>query len=292
MDAVAALRHLGGVGTAGQIVRLSSRRRLRASIRAGAVIRVARARYALSDTLHHRKAAARLSGVTSHLSAAQHWGWEVKEPPARPWVTVPRNRQVAAAARATTEIVYADLGDDEVVDGVTSKLRTVMDCARRLPFNEALAVADSALRAGDVAHGDLAAAAAMARGNGATQVRQVAREADARAANPFESVLRAIVLEFPQLEVVPQAPVPTSGLTYHPDLVDEGHRLVLEAESWSWHADQQTHSRDCVRFTLLSVAGWTVLRFTWPQVMHSPSYVRAVLAEYRPTGSSPTKAAC
>jgi len=119
----------------------------------------------------------------------------------------------------------------------------------------------------------------------------VAREADARAANPFESVLRAIVLEFSELEVVPQVPVPTSGLTYSPDLVDVGHRLVIEAESWSWHADQQTHSRDCVRFTLLTVSGWTVLRFTWQQVMRSPSFVRAVLAQfiaaYRPTCGSP-----
>jgi very-short-patch-repair endonuclease len=278
VEAATALRQLGGVGTAAQIVQLTSRRKLRASIGAGEIVRVARARYALSDVQHHRKAAARLSGVISHLSAAQQWGWQVKEPPERPWVTVPRNRKIDAEVRTTTEIAYADLGEDEVVDGVASKLRTVIDCARRLPFDEALAVADSALRAGHVTKEQMSAAAKSVRGNGATQVRRVAAEADARAANPFESVLRAIVLEFPQLRVVPQAPVPTSGLTYHPDLVDERLRLVIEAESWSWHADQQTHSRDCVRFTLMTVAGWTVLRFTWQQVMHSPSYVRSVLS--------------
>lgn len=103
--------------------------------------------------------------------------------------------------------------------------------------------------------------------------------ADGRAANPFESVLRAIVLEFPELSVEPQVPVSTIGLTYHPDLVDEAHRIVIEAESWGWHADQQTHSRDCVRFTLMTAAGWRVLRFTWEQVMHSPSYVRSVLSQ-------------
>ena len=54
---------------------------------------------------------------------------------------------------------------------------------------------------------------------------------------------------------------------------------MIEAESWGWHADQQTHSRDCVRFTLLTVAGWRVLRFTWEQVMHSPAFVRRVLAQ-------------
>ena len=226
--------------------------------------------------------------MASHLSAAQHWGWEVKWPPVSAWVTVPRNRKVAAAARVTTEIVYADLAEDDVVDGVTAKRRTVVDCARRLPFDEALAVADSALRAGDISEAELLRATSALRGRGATQARRVAREADGRAANPFESVLRAIVLEFPGLTVVPQVPVPTSGLTYHPDLVDEQRRIVIEAESWGWHADQQTHSRDCVRFTLLTVAGWRVLRFTWEQVMHSPGFVRRVLAQI----IEPDSAAC
>jgi very-short-patch-repair endonuclease len=283
VDAVTALRHLGGVASAGQIVALSSRRRLRAAVEAGGIVRVSRARYVLAEVLHHRKAAARLSGVTSHLSAAQHWGWTVAEPPPRPWVTVPRNRKVAAEARATSEICYGNLTADERVTGVTSRLRTVLDCARRVSFAEALAVADSALRVGDVTKPELLVAATALRGPGATQAARVARESDARAANPFESVLRSIVLEFPELSAVPQAPVPTSGLTYHPDLVDEAHRLVVEAESWSWHRDQQTHSRDCVRFTLMTVAGWRVLRFTWPQVMHSPGYVRNVLAEFLAT---------
>ena len=139
-------------------------------------------------------------------------------------------------------------------------------------------MADSALRAGDIEKDQLLTAVSRLRGRGAPEARRVAHEADGRAANPFESVLRAIVLEFDQLQCVPQKPVATSGLTYHPDLVDERRRIVVEAESWGWHADQQTHSRDCVRFTLLTAAGWRVLRFTWEQVMHSPAFVRRVLA--------------
>jgi very-short-patch-repair endonuclease len=194
-------------------------------------------------------------------------------------VTLPRNRKLDRLQRATTEIVHADLSADAVVDGVTSKIRTVVDCARKLSFDEALAVADSALGSGNIGKEQFETAAAALRGRGAPEARRVAQAADGRAANPFESVLRAIVLEFPALHVVPQAPVDTSGLTYHPDLVDVASRIVIEAESWGWHADQPTHSRDCVRFTLLTVAGWRVLRFTWEQVMHSPSYVRRVLEE-------------
>ncbi|CAN5699430.1 hypothetical protein BH11ACT8_BH11ACT8_21710 [soil metagenome] len=34
-----------------------------------------------------------------------------------------------------------------------------------------------------------------------------------------------------------------------------------------------------MRHTALAVAGRTVLRFTWEQVMHSPAYVLAVLED-------------
>jgi hypothetical protein len=49
--------------------------------------------------------------------------------------------------------------DDEIVAGVTGPLRTVVDCARVLPFDSALAVADSALRSGNVRRADLTRAA-------------------------------------------------------------------------------------------------------------------------------------
>ena len=74
MDAVAALRQMGGVGCASEIVRLSSRRKLRTALDNGEIARAGRARYVLADVHRHRRTAARLAGVASHLSAAQHWG--------------------------------------------------------------------------------------------------------------------------------------------------------------------------------------------------------------------------
>ncbi|MCW2766609.1 MAG: hypothetical protein JWO11_2568 [Nocardioides sp.] len=203
----------------------------------------------------------------------------MKWPPEQPWVTVRRKRHLDAERRAALNLAYADLTPEEIVDGVTSPLRTVLDCARRLPFDEALAVADSALRAGDVRKTELVAAAACVRGRGAAQCRRVAAEATAKAANPFESVLRALALEYPGLAMSPQRPVTARGRTWHPDLVDESRRLVLEADSWEFHTSKDAHSRDCVRYTALVLAGWRVVRFTWEQVMLSPAYVRDVLAE-------------
>lgn len=273
VDAVEALTRLGGVARANEILDLSSRGKLRRAVRDGDIVALGSGRYAFgvddADALA-------LDGVISHVSAAVRWGWEVKWPPDRPWVTVARDRNIAAARREAVHLVYADLGDD-VIDGVTSPLRTVMDCARRLPFDEALAIADSAVRAGDVTREELLEASARQRGRGATQCRRVAVEATPKAANPFESVLRAIALEFP-FDLAPQSPVLIDGETYFPDLVDVSRAFVLEADSWRFHASQQGHARDCRRYNALVLAGWLVLRFTWDQVMHSPDYVREVLA--------------
>ena len=62
-------------------------------------------------------------------------------------------------------------------------------------------------------------------------------------------------------------------------LVDVRLALVIEADSFEFHTSQEAHARDCVRYTALTVEGWLVLRFTWHQVMHSPAYVRGVLAD-------------
>ncbi len=282
MEPEAALRQLGGVAATAALLDLTTRRELRTALAHGRIRQLARGRYGLNDLPHHRRTAAACSAVVSHLSAARHHEWPVKEVPDRVWVTVPRNRKVSREVQADVVLTYADLDESEHADGVTTPLRTVLDCARRLPFDEALAVADSALRAGAVTSRELREAAATLHGPGSRAVRRVAAHADARAANPFESVLRALVIESGLLDVVPQVPVATRTMTFHPDLVDEGRRVVIEADSWSWHRDQQTHGRDCVRHTALALAGWLVLRFTWEQVMRSPAYVRAVLAELGP----------
>jgi very-short-patch-repair endonuclease len=151
----------------------------------------------------------------------------------------------------------------------------VVDCARHLPYDEALAIADSALRAGTVTAEELAAVRVL--GAGAAAVRRVLQDADARAANPFESVLRASALDA-GLRLEPQAPIHLEGGTVRPDLVASEDRFVLEADSWTHHATREAHRRDCARYNALVLAGWRVYRFTWEQVMHEPTYVAWVLS--------------
>lgn len=180
------------------------------------------------------------------------------------------------ACRRHDRRVVAPVEDDRCTPTTgltTSPLATVLLCAQDLPFPDALSVADSALRHGDLTRDELRSAARTPR------QRRVAEYADGRAANPFESSLRAIAIE-EGLGVVPQYEIRARGLVIHPDLVDPIAGVVIEAESWEFHAaDKTAFDSDCERYTALVVTGWRVLRFTWHQVMRNPAYVRACLRE-------------
>lgn len=282
MDPVVALERLGGHASARQLLRLTTRRRLRMAVNRGRLLRPSRGRYVVPTAVEARIAAAQLTAVVCLRSAAAHYGWELKFQPSLPELMVRRGRKLTSEQRDGVAVHWANLAEDQVCDGVTTPLRTVLDCARALPFDEALAIADSALRSGLVAREDLDGL--DVRGAGAAAVRQVLAHADGRAANPFESVLRALCIEA-GLTVEPQALVDLGTGAVRPDLVCHVLRLVVEADSWTFHASRKAHRRDCARYNLLVVRGWRVLRFTWEQVMHDQAYVRWVLSELlRPVG--------
>lgn len=278
MDVVQALERLGGVAGTRSLLRLSTRRRLRRAAARGRILQVSRGQFALPTASEARQRAGELTAVVSLRSAAAHYGWKMKSQPPVPELTIRRDRKVEAGRRVGVRLLKADLPHDDVRHGVTTPLRTVVDCARHLPFDEALAIADSALRNGDVTREDLAWAAVVVQGAGAGAVRKVLGHADGRAANPFESVLRALCIEA-GLDVEPQVPLDLGTGTVHPDLLNRVLRLVVEADSHAFHTKRKAHARDCARYNLMVIRGWRVLRFSWEQVMHDQAYVRWVLAE-------------
>jgi very-short-patch-repair endonuclease len=261
------------------LLRSCSRAELRAALAAGEIVRDARGRYAVPVAHEALRAANRLSGVVSHRTAALHWGWEVKTVPDRPDVTVRRKRHLADGQADGVELHWADLGPDAVDGLVTTREQTLVDCMRSLPFDEALAIADSALRHRDITKVRLIELAGSIKGPGARQARRVAREATHLAANPFESVLRAIGLDVPGLHLVAQVVIADHEGRGRADLVDPARRLVVEAESHSFHSRRGDLRRDCRRYTKLVLLGWRVLRFAWEDVMFHPDYVRRCLAE-------------
>jgi very-short-patch-repair endonuclease len=280
LDLLAELTRQGGVAEHAELVAAGSRRSLAQALAAGQVVRDARGRYAFPTADEGRRAARRLNGVASHLTAAAHWGWAVKTGPDQPWVTVPRNRNVSPGDQRSVHVSWRRLDALDVIDGwVTEPVRTVVDCAATLPFDDALAVADSALRAGDLTATELSQAAGAHPARGRARVARVARHACADAANPFESVLRAICLDVPGLSVAPQVEIADETFHARVDLADVRLRIVAEADSFAFHGAREQLRRDCWRYDELVARGWVVLRFAWEQVMFAPDWVRSILVE-------------
>ncbi|NPC95851.1 type IV toxin-antitoxin system AbiEi family antitoxin domain-containing protein [Nocardioides sp. zg-DK7169] len=271
MSVLESLERLGGAATTGQLVALTSRSAVERAVASGDLVRLARGRWALPGVDLARQAAHRLAGTVSHTSAALAHGWAVKRVPERPHVTLPRSRR--APTRPGAVLHWADLTERDGL--VTTPERTLVDCLRTLPFDEALAVADSALRTG-FGTANLAELADGVRGAGAARVRAVAAAATPLAANPFESVLRALALDA-GLGVEPQVEIREPELLGCVDLADRGRRIIAEADSFAWHGGRDQLAHDCRRYNGFAVHGWLVLRFSWEDVMLDPAAVRQVL---------------
>lgn len=272
------LRVRGGATTRKELLDLGLRDELDAALSAGNAVALTGARVALPGLPDDKSAALAIGGVVSGLSAARVWGWSQKHEPTEIHVTVPRNS--SRKARPGVVVRRRNLpGGVDSTGAITSRAQTVVDCARDLPFDEALCIADSALRDGLVtglAREDLVAAAETSPRTGRRRAFEVIAVADPRAANAFESVTRAIVLPIAGLCVEPQGDLGFSeaGAEQHGDLVDARLKLLIECESWAYHSGEEPFRRDSRRYTDLVARGWTVLRFVWEDVMQRPDYVR------------------
>jgi very-short-patch-repair endonuclease len=279
LDAADVVRRLGGRATFAEVTARASRAALRRAVAGEALRRVRRGVYALPDLPAAHTVAAATRGVVSHTTAARALGLEVALPDDAVHVTVapgtrpPRRRSVV--------VHWSPLPGTDVDGPATTPLRTVLDCARTLPFPQGLAVADSAVRGGLVSLDELATAARSRHGAGRAAGLEVAAWADGRARNGFESVLRGTLVEAGIADLVPQLRVRLPRFTVHVDLGDAQRMLVVEADSYTHHGTRRAFGRDCERYDELAAAGWLVLRFTWEQVMFDPDWVVDVVRRAR-----------
>ena len=264
------VRMFGGVLEYDTLNILTTRSQILRSLADGQIVRLRRGVYALSGE-GAREAAVAIGGHVSHLSAAVDHGWKVKTVPAKPCITIRRNR---ARPDADVEIHWGTVTPTQQLRGVTRPVRTVIDCARSYPYDEALTVADSALRAGEVTQRELLEAAVRSPRTGRARAVRVATAADARAANPFESCTRALCHDIAGLDVRPQVRVEGVGRV---DLADRRLRIIVECDSFEFHSDRDALRKDIRRYTEAARRGWVVLRFTWEQAMSDQDYVRSVL---------------
>ncbi len=71
------------------------------------------------------------------------------------------------------------------------------------------------------------------------------------------------------------------------DLAFPEARVAVEVDGWAWHAGADRFRADRRRQNAVVLAGWTVLRFTWDDLMNRPdnvlTQIRASLAGVRRT---------
>ena len=275
MDAATVIERSGGLSTRAALIAATTRLDVNRALREGGIVRAGHGRYTLPEVGEAGRIAHGANGVLSLSSAALHHGWEVKLAPDKPHVTFPRHRNIPTKWRDTLIVHRGDLTLDDVTDGATSRELTLAQCLRLLPDDEALVIADSALRHGE--HATLRRAMATVRGRGEAKAQRVGRAARGEAANAFESATRAICNTVPGLHVEPQVVISSAHCWARPDLVDRERRIVVECDSFEFHAVREGFRKDVRRYTLLVADGWTVLRFIWEDVMFRPEWVRDVL---------------
>lgn len=268
-DVVDVLGRRGGSATFADLRALVSARSIRNALDSGQIRRVAKGVYALPDAPPALTAARSHGGVVSHLSAAQHWGLGVVNRPVLPHVTL----EPARVRRRTGLPCILHWASVPALDDVTTPLRTVLDCLRTLPMGEALAVADSALRSGCVEQDELLDAAAKLRGPHRKRILRTAALADGRSESVLESALRALLIERRIEGFVPQVVVQDGQFSARLDLANPACRLGLEAEGFEHHGTRRALVKDCRRHVNLAIRGWTILRFTWEDVMFDGDWV-------------------
>ncbi|WP_380164449.1 DUF559 domain-containing protein [Jannaschia sp. R86511] len=271
MDAVTALELLGGTARTCDLVPLCGRRALQHALDAGLVVRVARGRFVLPGSGRAVTAAVAAPGVLAGVSAAHAHGWRTLHRRDDAVVAVLPGQRVTPVQGVTYR--RRGLSADERRAGRTGPLATVLECAASLPFVDALAVADAALRDGSVLREELEDAASVFHGHGAADVRRVARHADARAANAFESGLRGHLLLAGVRGLVPQHVVTGPGFFAQVDLADPARRVAIEADGFEVHGRRAQLAADLQRHDELLVLGWVTLRFAWEHVMYRPRWV-------------------
>lgn len=233
-----------------------------------------------------RAVAVALDAVVSRTSAALLWGIELAETPTSVTVTVPHGR-TRVVADGVTVVRRRQAQDVDDRDGlrVTTVLETLLDLCRSSPLAHAVVAVDSALRQGLVRLEALQAAHAalpVAPGRGA--VGRVLALVDPQSGSVLESLTRVLLAQHgvrpphSQLEVRADS----GRVIGRVDFGWPGVRLVVETDGFAFHSDRDAYRRDRRRTNALTVAGWTVLRFTWEDVVAYPQYVvdsvRAALA--------------
>ncbi len=232
--------------------------------------------------------AAEPGAVVSGATAARLYGWQlVNESPEQ--LTIGRDAG-HRVARATLRWTRRDLGPDEITHehgfAVTSPARTLADLLLKAPGPDAVWVADQAVRTDPRLLDGVLPMLTGARSRYAIAHLNLA---DPRSESPLESTGR-VLLRKHGFAVVSQHVVrdQEGRIVARLDLALPELRLGLEADGSGPHSEPKALFKDRRRQNVLVALGWSILRFTWPDVTsEAAQFLAAVSAAVRRLGAAP-----
>ncbi len=165
---------------------------------------------------------------------------------------------------------------------VTSLERTVLDCARILPLEQAAIIGDHALQKG----ADLDQMCRLLAGSpikrGASRAARMLETLDGRSESAGETRTRLLLRSFGMLNFVPQVPLRTRNGKFRADFADPERRIIVEFDGRGKYSDyrptEEVLLAERSRESALIEAGWLVLRLDWDQLARPAELRRRLLA--------------
>jgi very-short-patch-repair endonuclease len=156
---------------------------------------------------------------------------------------------------------------------LTSPLRTALDCLALMPYAEAERLMAWVRTRDIVTLTDLVAAVEERRGKpGIVQLRSLLAATGTGALSEAERRLHKILLDAGIDGWEADQPIVAGGtLLARADVLFRAARLIVEVDGRTAHQD---FDGDRERLNVLALAGYTVLRFTWGQLVERPWYVQ------------------
>jgi hypothetical protein len=263
-----------------------TRSQLRNLLRTGQLRRLTRGVYAIRP---HEDPQLRVRAVlrvlpphvaVSHATAADLYGVRLAGTGAPLEFTVCPHADVSP--RPGLLVRRGRLGPDDLLHltgiPVTAPGRTVVDLGRTRPLIDGVVAADALLHAGvcslEAAGPALAAATGL---RGVRRARQALSLADAGAESPMETRIRLVLvlagLSPPTAQYVVRDPA--GYFIARVDLAYPAARLVIEYDGRDSHLEPAAFLRERRRQNALVQLGWTVLRYTAPDVYACPARIVA-----------------
>jgi very-short-patch-repair endonuclease len=217
----------------------------------------------------------------SYLTAAQLWNLPVADDGRLHITRFDRKRLVwPAGVRVHRVVLEPDAVTDELGPPVTNRVETLLDCLGSIPPAAARTLADRAKQQRWLERADLEHRLKRQPGRwGNQQLRSLLAAMGDDAHSEAERRLHALLRGAGIIGWRANLAVTIPGGRFVIDAAFVQQRIAIEIDGYGPHSSREAFQGDRTKSNLLIAAGWTVLRFTWSDLVDRPSYVIATIRQ-------------